>query len=57
LQKFTFGDPDFAKLREISATKMSWSANEITRFIDETEKAYKEHKMARKDTLENYFHK
>ena len=36
---------------------MNWHANEITRFIDETEKAYKQHKQATKGTLENYFHK
>lgn len=57
IQKFGWGDPDFFKLRELAEQKMNWRSSEIARFIDETEKAYKENKSAAKGTLENYFHK
>ena len=52
---FTWGNPEFDKIRTFAQRQLNWRQSEVTKYVDIVEKRVLELKQKRKGTLENYF--
>ena len=52
---FTWGKPDFAKIRRFVLNELNWRESDVIKYVDIVEKRTKELALKRKGQLENYF--
>ena len=54
-ETFTWGNPEFSKIRAFAQRELNWREAEVTKYVDIVEKRVIELRQKRKGTLDNYF--